>query len=79
MILTGFLEESVLIELNDSGDKNNPLIKTIAKKMDNFMGTDTYNFHISNIRITQGTKDKLFKLKLDENKSYEDVILRLLS
>ena len=79
MIIEGFLDESLLIELNESGDKNNPLIKTITNKLDNYMDTDAYKSYASNIQLTQGTKDKLSQLKIDKNESYEDVILRLIS
>ena len=79
MIIDKILDESVLIKLQKSENKDNPILKEITGKLADYINTEDYLTYSTNIRITQGTKDKLHQLKLNPNESYEDVILRLLA
>lgn len=79
MVIDNVLDESILIRIEKSEDKNNPLLKEITGELADYLNTDDYLSYSTNIRITQGTKDKLLQLKSNPNETYEDVILRLLS
>ncbi|MBR0371048.1 MAG: hypothetical protein IJH63_10090 [Methanobrevibacter sp.] len=79
MVIDGYLKESALIEIEESNNKNSSLLKEVTDKLAEYMMSNDYQSYSTNIRISQGTKDRLLDLKINPNESYEDVIIRLLS